>query len=250
MTAIVGVFCSDGAVIGTDSSATFVGGTGHPTIEQTTEKLAIVNDEIVIAGTGAIGLGQRFVEIVRQLVKQGKFKGDEWAPAKLLTRHALEDFNFTYTGGPVKYGALVAFSCNQKPFLCEFELGNLQPEFKTKDLWYVSMGGSQPITDPFLAFIRNVYWGDGMPKVQDAVFAITWALDHAIETNPGGVNKPVRIAVLEKTGPQFKARMVSDGELEEHRQNIESAKDALRRHRTGQSEVGETEELPVPPEAG
>ena len=48
------------------------------------------------------------------------------------------------------------------------------------------MGSGQPITDPFLALMRSIFWGDGLPTVQDGTFAVTWALEHAIEVNPGG----------------------------------------------------------------
>ena len=41
MTAVVGILCSDGIVIGTDSSMTMVAGTFR-TIEQSTEKLDVV----------------------------------------------------------------------------------------------------------------------------------------------------------------------------------------------------------------
>jgi 20S proteasome alpha/beta subunit len=245
MTAIVGVLCNDGVVIGADSSTTFVAGQMH-TIEQATEKIHIVSDDVILAGTGYVGHGQRFAQIVKDAVKNGKFKGDSLTAAKHLTKTGIEDLASTHAQLG-RYGALVAYCAHQKPCLCEFQVSDFQPELKSSDLWYVSMGSSQPITDPFLAFIRNVYWCGGMPNVYDAVFAITWTLDHAIEINPGGVNGPVRIAVLEADGAKYKARMVEDDELAEHRQNIEAAKDALRQHRAKQTEPAEGVDLPAPP---
>lgn len=46
--------------------------------------------------------------------------------------------------------------------------------------------------------MREISWSGGPPNVQDATFAVTWALDHAVTCNPGGINAPVRIAVLER----------------------------------------------------
>jgi hypothetical protein len=103
---------------------------------------------------------------------------------------------------------------------------------KTERLWYVSLGSAQTITDPFLGLMRGVFWQSGRPTVKDAVFVVTWAIEHAIEVNPGGVNGPVRIAVLERQGSNFGARVVSDDELEEHRQGIEEAKNRLRGFRS------------------
>ena len=39
------------------------------------------------------------------------------------------------------------------------------------------------ITDPFLALMRNVYWKDDLPTLNEGAFAVTWTLEHAIETN-------------------------------------------------------------------
>ena len=59
MTILVGILCKDGVVVGTDSSATFAAGQFR-TIEQETKKIDIISGQIIVAGTGQIGLGQRF----------------------------------------------------------------------------------------------------------------------------------------------------------------------------------------------
>lgn len=59
MTAIVGIICKKGVVVGADSSATFNAGQIN-TMEQKTKKIQIIDNKIIIAGTGSIGLGQRF----------------------------------------------------------------------------------------------------------------------------------------------------------------------------------------------
>ena len=95
----------------------------------------------------------------------------------------------------------------------------------------MSKGSGQPITDPFLALMRSVFWKDRPPSVQDGTFAVTWALEHAIEANPGGINGPIRVAVLERgttSGASLSARFLDDWELEEHKENIAAAKDQLR----------------------
>jgi hypothetical protein len=146
-----------------------------------------------------------------------------------------------------QYGALIGFALGEKPYLCEFPVSDFQPEFKTETLWYCSMGSGQPITDPFLAFMREVFWGAGLPSVQDATFAVTWTLDHAVQINPGGINGPVRIAVLERHSGKFRARVLDDSDLEEHRQNIDQAKERLRSFPASQSaDAPGTPEVPKP----
>ena len=65
MTLVVGILCEDCAVIGTDSAVTFGPGGNHPTIAQPLrEKISIFRDSVIVAGTGEVGLGQRFNHIV------------------------------------------------------------------------------------------------------------------------------------------------------------------------------------------
>lgn len=159
MTAIVGVLCKNGVVIGADSSATFVHGQ-YRTIEQPIDKIDVIACHVIVAGTGSIGLGQRFCSILRDLWNDKKFTNSEIHVAKLLSRKFLEDLNYTFLK-PGQYGALVAFPVQQKICLCEFDVQYFQPELKNERLWYVSMGSAQPIMDPFLGFIREIFWQGG-----------------------------------------------------------------------------------------
>ena len=143
MTAVVGVLCRDGVVIGTDSSATFGPGPQFRTIEQPTDKLDVIGEHLIIAGTGEIGLSQRFCAIAEMAWKEKLFQKPPLEVVKLLSRAAIEDMAQTYLQ-PGKYGALLAFPCGDIPCLCEFALHNFQPELKTDRLWYTSMGSAEP----------------------------------------------------------------------------------------------------------
>src|SRR4029077_4874442 len=96
MTSIVGVLCKDGAVIGTDSSATL--GSGQlVTIEQPIEKLDIVGNDIIVAGTGAVGLEQRFFSIVKKVRDGNNFlQIPALDVAKALCKATIDDFSSTY----------------------------------------------------------------------------------------------------------------------------------------------------------
>lgn len=239
MTSLVGINCKDGVVIGADSATTFTAG-AYPTIEQISDKITIMHDQIIVAGTGSVGLGQRFEAIVEEL-----WNKSEEIKAATVTHiqigvhlSATARHNFSQTGyypqanyrNDAPYGALVAFPIASKSYLCQFEYGSFQPEFELEKIWYCSMGSAQPITDPFLALIREVFWDDGLPTVKEAVFAATWTLSHAVDVNAGGVNAPVRIAVLED-GADPKARILEDADLEEHYQCIRDAKIELKEFR-------------------
>lgn len=72
MTVIVGILCSDGVVIGSDS-ALAVGRVGRYTIERqegNVLKIEIIGDDIITAFTGAAGLAQRFNHQVDTTIKE------------------------------------------------------------------------------------------------------------------------------------------------------------------------------------
>lgn len=231
MTVLVGVLCQDGIVIGADSASTFVAGSTR-TIEQPTTKIEIIGGSIIIAGTGPVGMKQRFAHIIDTFWRDKKFQGDEITVARMLSGHAIRDFKETYAPSG-QFGALVAFPVHKKPVLCEFDVAAFQPELKTPDMWYVSMGSGQTITDPFLGFIRSVFWTDGkLPSCQDGIFATVWAIQHAIEVNPGGINGPIRIATLTlNEKKELQARLLDHSEMEEHQENVKGAKGHLRKYR-------------------
>ena len=186
---------------------------------------------MIVASTGPIGLDQRFCAVVEKAWKDGIFIGLSVEVAKHLCRRALEDFQFTGIQ-PGGYGALVAFPVDHRPHLVEFAVRDFQPEFKTAKLWYCSMGSGQQITDPFLGLKREVFWEHGPPSTQDALFAITWTLQHVIDVNPGGVNSPINVAVLERgKKDRLGARLLANEELAQHQQNIVEAKAHLRSFR-------------------
>ncbi len=220
MTAIVGITCVDGLVIGADSAVSFEAG-GYRTVEQPAEKIKIIDNKLILAGTGQVGLGQRFTSIVEELWGDGKLNGSQFAVAKQLSAACIKDMRETFASTG-QYGALFGFPKGDKHYLCEFAIRDFQPEFKDSTMWYCSMGSGQMIIDPFLGFVRSVFWGENTrPNLAEGIFVVKWCLQHAIEVNPGGVNSPIKIAVMENDdrGKPL-ARMLSEGELETHKENI------------------------------
>ena len=208
MTILIGVLCKDGVVIGADSSATFDAG-GIRTIEQPTKKIDIIDGKIIVAGTGQIGLGQRFSYQIKKAWDTNKLKGPPIEVAKTMSALGISDFIDTKWVDRGQYGALVAFPAEKKSHLCEFQLRDFQPELKTEHLWYVSVGSGQLIVDPFLGLIRKIFWANGQPTTyQDGIFIVVWALQQAIDLNTGGINEPMQIAVLSQDGTDMKARML------------------------------------------
>ena len=136
---------------------------------------------------------------------------------------------------PEDYGALIAMPCQGQPLLIEFPASGFQPEVKTDDLWYASMGSGQLVADPLLGFIRTTFWEDNSPPpIQEGVFAATMVLKLGCDMAPVAVSGPIRIAILgadsEKNG-QLSARRLAEEELAEHQQSVEDAIEHLRGYR-------------------
>lgn len=234
MTILIGVLCNDGVVVGADSSATFSVGNLR-TVEQKTSKVHIIEDKVISAGTGQVGLGQRFDYLVESYYAQQKVNFDK-KPYQEIGRElcAITLNNFASTGvAKGQFGALLAFLSGGQFHLCEFSTQDFQPEFKTPDLWYVSMGSGQLIADPFLGLIRKVFWGDSQPSCKEGVFYVAWALAHTIDVNPGGIKDPIQIATLHQPldGTAPIARRLNDDELKEHQENIRGVEQYLAKYK-------------------
>lgn len=235
MTSIVGIRCKDGIVIAADSSATFGDGNNRTIEQQTDKKIELVNDTMMAAGTGAVGHHQRFVAVASRVANDPAFKkGTPLTCAKMLSKQGLEDFSLTHVL-KLEYAALVAYVAEGQLVLCEFPTGGMhpevlkympmafQPELKN-DLWFSSAGSGQPLTDPFLALLRKVFWPGDPPEIQGGIFMALWALMHACELNPGGIKEPIHIAVLSKNKDgAFTTRFLTDEEKAEHQDIVGSA---------------------------
>ena len=101
-----------------------------------------------------------------------------------------------------------------------------------------------------LSALNGVVHQGSPPTVQDGIFGVTWAIQHAVEVNPGGIKDPIRIAVLERDKDakgKFKATLLADEDLQEHFDNILAAKERLRTFPAGQKpDNGKTPEVPRP----
>ena len=245
MTAIVGVLCKDGIVIGSDSASTFSAGNMR-TIEQPSKKCEIINDELITCGTGAVGLNQRFQEILRANWAEKRKSGKP--PITMCTElSTLALQNFKSTGldfNTISYGNVTGFLHAGEFYLCEFETRTLQPEMKTKDsLWWVSMGSGQPITDPFLGFVRKIFWDDKQPDLKDGIYGTIWALQHVISLNPGGVGGPVQISILTKENNKLVAKILTNDELAEHQEYVNNFENEIKKCKLGS--VNSTASVPV-----
>ena len=77
------------------------------------------------------------------------------------------------------------------------------------------------------------------------MFITTWALQHAIELNPGGIKEPIQMAIMKKNDRQrFSANFVNNDEILEHLDNIADAESYLADYKSKQQYKERTQAIP------
>ena len=253
MTLIIGIKCSDGVVMGADSAATLGTATGLSTVIQHINKLHILQGHMVMGVSGQVGLAQLYLDQIDGLWKNKKLGINVDLPQvqreirNAIYQDALPAMQAAQVSAPLlgpdrafilaNTASLIALPVGGptgRPELVQFNhIG--QAEAATSDLPYVAIGSGQQIADPFLAFLRRVFWPKTLPDLINGILAVTWTLIHVIDVNPGGVSEPIQLAVLEKSkGKELRARELTYQDIEEHRQDANDAEEYLKGFREGQ----------------
>ena len=229
MTIIVGIRCTDGVVIGADSSATSLILPNFPSTEDHTHKIDIVNNELIIASSGLLGIQQRLSFLCESILQDSDIRSmSKIEVGKTFRNKIIEEFNSTNLA-PNNYSSmLLAHESIEQPVLFEISPVNtqMQPEWKElNQLWYAAIGSGQNHADPFLAFLRSVYlrdWNEA-PDLKLGKFMVYWTLRHVCNVNPGGVKEPVYLATLSYSIDRFRARMLTDDEISELSELLDDA---------------------------
>lgn len=229
MTVVVAFHCSDGIVIAADSMITPTMGNvsvGH----HHGQKIQILAGQQVSAFAGDQGQASRF-----NIMANGGFgpygdgAGHPIDYPIALTTAVLSDFAMTRIIGNIGVNMILAFPHGESHQCCVFEGNLLQPRLLDADHYYVALGSGKLSADPFLRFLSDTFCQNTQPTVREAIFLSTWVIQHVIDTNPGGCADPIRVSILEKdTAGALSARNLSQDEIAEHKEAIESARQTLR----------------------
>jgi hypothetical protein len=242
MTLIIGILCTDGIVVGSDSEATY-GTMGQRTIRQEDfSKLQVICDDKAIIGvSGPVGLAQRIAgEIERMYVAKeivGKpFEAMASVRLNIWNKHISPEMQVAAVArnaiGPVANDSaicatLLAIPVGGEACLFLFDQQGA-PEQAKDNIMFYAIGSGELSADPFLAFLRRTFWKGRKPSLQDGIFTALWTLEYVIQSDPGGVGGQPRICVLEMKGHDWVARHMQDPELAEQRQIVATAEEHLR----------------------
>ena len=247
MTVVVAFYCSDGVVIAADSMITpTMGGisVGH----HHGRKIEILPGPQLFAFAGDQGQAARF-KIMAQL-QHGQIAP---LPHALdyglgLSAGIINQLASTgISGNAIGTNTILAFCHGGSHHCCMFE-GQLQPRLLDEHHFYAALGSGKLSADPFLRFLVDIFCPNGTPTLREAIFLATWTVQHVIDTNPGGVAGPIRVATFNSDGNGgFQALEMPDSEIAEHQQAVESAVAALRKWRDGIQSGSAALDAPEPP---
>lgn len=260
MTLIVGVLCQDGVVVGADGAAS-LGAGGTMTAAQPTRKLSIIRGNIIFGPSGSVGLAQRIEAQIDKKhqhltttdANQGKeqLRKDIW-DAILKQEFEVSNCSVPAVGRQVAFessmgGYILAYAAKGTPCLVEFN-HTFCPESATANLPFVSVGSGKPLADPFLAFIRRIFWPNRLPMLPEGEFAVWWTLHHTIQTATGGISDPKQIMVLRKDGgADFKPKELVPKDTPETEEAVLRVEAHLQKFElNGTSTGGSAPPIPVP----
>lgn len=225
MTVVVAFFCVDGIVIAADSMLTSSIGS-LPIGHHKGRKVHVVSGPQIGAYAGDLGLGARF----RTLADDSSSEINNFKTPLDYTL-AITGFlkrQFENSGASIDHvNGVLGFGHLNHHFCTVFQAG-FQPFVMDQDHYYVAIGSGKLAADPFLRFLVDTFC-TCQPSVREGIFLATWAVQHVIDTNPGGVAGPIKLASLEygPAGPVI-ARELEQDTIDEHLQAVRSAQDELR----------------------
>lgn len=238
MTLLVGILCTDGVVLASDSEATFGNGQFSTIGQQEVDKVfRICGETGMFAGTGAIGIAQVLIDSINRAWRENQL-GRCDTPVQFMNKigHTIQSAAIPYLQSAQAVQnlgqnpaasmckSLIAVLHKGSAQLFQFDV-NGAPEQATPQLPFVSLGSGQMLADSFLAFLKRVLWNNSQPNLAEGRLVATWVLEHVSTSNPGGVGGPSQIWTLTPNVPHV-AKLTSE-HVQEHLQQIASAQAAL-----------------------
>lgn len=211
MSLIVGIRCTDSVVLAASGPGTMPSEDGLAPARQWARKLRVVGGKAMLAVSAHDGLAQEMgLSLERALAEL-----DQVECAEDVLRAGIRDalaapvqrtvaIHRTLQGLP-GFGVssneyVLSQSMVAIPFQGSLRLYLLDPECSlteiTSELSYAAIGNVKAIADPFLAFLREVLWQDGLPGQAHGELAAYWTVRHAIENNPVGLTHPIQLIVM------------------------------------------------------
>ncbi|EKR55135.1 hypothetical protein [Leptospira interrogans] len=242
MTIAVGILCSDGVVLASDSCATSsttiaIGQYANSNInvvESQMRKIRIIPDHSLVIISGDVGLGDRmFHSLVKDRNEIFELKKHYLDIGNTIGFKMVEQITNSNPkakeGGPFGVGCLFAF-CDEGNFrLCEYPSSNFLPEFKSESFCFASIGVATILTEPLLAYASKIIWKHKQPTIEQAKLVAAWAITFAISFNTAGIRGSIQMATLikNKTSSKIETHHFDEAEIVTITERIKAFEDYL-----------------------
>ena len=245
VTLIVGILCDKGVAIAADSQATAAAHIplANPAKLQThthsVTKVARIGNEALLGVSGYPPIGDEYEKVIKPRSQQFATRNYEFATNKLkdeirniINKHLdtakraskLID-NQAYDTATCECLLAANFKDGVKLIQIErqgsFEV--LKSEFPL-----VAIGSGQMHADPFLVYLRNTFWPDKLPTVEEGVLAATWAIDYAIEVGAPLVGGEIVAFSVRKAGNKARVEQATADKMRTNLDFIGRAREQLR----------------------
>jgi len=260
LTLIVGILCEDGAVLASDSFATFAAGTSVTISQQEVTKVHQLGPRLLYASTGAIGVSQVITSELTKLSETGYFSKNVTPIESMMTisrtisaqvKDIIESAQRLVplvgqgeAAMTVLCKSLVGVVVRKQVHLFQFDYGGA-PEQATNEAPFVALGSGQAMADPFLAFLKRILWKDRRPTLAEGRLVAAWTIRHVSQTIYGGVGGSIQMASLSCAEGKPKIEIADPAE---HEGFIAEAEAALRDN-IQRPAMGPVPEPPKPPAA-
>ena len=239
MTLVIALLCDDGAVIAADRQVTH-GALGRKTVGQAGTKVEIVEDKFIFASSGPISLSQEIQDAIAGVHDQ--FLRRDYSAIRSILKKKIKEiaegaFETAGKAAPVigPQAAAMDAICGAV-FAAEFKDGlrlvEISPQANFEALSdsvpFVCLGTGKPNADPFLAFLRSVYWPDKLPNIEEALTAAYWTIKFVTELGTEGVGLGTEAIMLKRDGTSYIARTQDEKTQIENDEFIFAAVDKLR----------------------
>jgi 20S proteasome alpha/beta subunit len=235
MTLGIGIYCSDGVVLGSDSN--LVISDGNMAIGRREINKTLIRGSNIFITAGSFGEGQRFEGVLEECINNNEYIiAEPKIKSKILSEKIYQDLDYTRDKMDEKYGfrfsALVASIFQNKHYLIAIENGSLKPQLITESIISFSIGSGAKFSDPFLKYLYQELcpYPYHVPNLSVGIFMTLWALHYA-EMNDRTISSPFNIAVIDKRRDN-RIRRVYGKEIKFYEKKILKAKTRLKSYRT------------------
>jgi hypothetical protein len=208
----------------------------QPTIRQQVKKIRIIGDRVAFAGAGPTGLlglyhdelanlwmgnelNKKLTEAV-EIIREAFWK--HYDPLHKQTAQVIATLSQMALLEAMA-SALVALPIANRLHLLQYS-ETCTPNEIQGDQLFVAIGSGQWVAEPFLVWIKRMFWKDKQPTVVQGVFAALLTLDYAIRCSAIGLSDPKQIVTLQRDSKgKWAARELSDAELGEQMQAVGEA---------------------------